>query len=296
MLRAARLPDEYALEEMLHRGHASEVWKAQGPGGKLVAVKLALSGATASRERFATEARCLAALTHRSVVRMHGHGESLDGRPFLALEWLDGQSVTGLLTERGGSGLPPRDAVRLLLPIALALVVAHDRGIVHGDVSADHVMLVHPDPETILPKLVDFGAARRIMPTIPPPRPSEPTVRIVEPPHGGDPAVDVRGFASTIFHAIAGRRPFTDRASGPSVPRTGLSERDAALWRILAEGLAPGAVHSPTMHDFARDLAIWADLRGLDTDITGTPVLGRWLESVRSVTERPRAGGLGHKP
>lgn len=273
------LPGDYTLQRRVHVGRDGEVWSATDAAGRQVAVKLGRAGDAAVAARFAAEARALASLTHRSIVRLLGHGESADRRPFLALEWLEGETAARLLEARG-SGIPPRDAIRLMMPIASALALAHDRGFVHGAVGADNVIVVVHGDRVAVPKLVDFAAAKRIAPSTPPPSVSEPTRPVRQAADTGDPTADIRGFAATIFHAIAGRAPFSEapaKEGASAIPRTGLSERDAALWRILAEGLAPPpAARFRSVHDFARELAAWADLRGLDADITGNPISARW--------------------
>ncbi len=274
---APALPEDYAPSRLVHVGRGSEVWRATDAAGLKVAVKVGRRGDAATAARFAAEARALASLTHRSIVRLQGHGETGDGRPFLALEWLEGEAASQLLEDRD-AGIPPRDAIRLLLPIASALALAHDRGFVHGDVRAENVIVVSRGDGLAVPKLIDFASAKRILPSTPPPSVNEPTRRVSAVPDAGDPAVDIRGFAATIFHAIAGRSPFSapPAGRGSPVPRTGLSERDAVLWRILAEGLAPGSAgRFRSVHDFVRELAGWAGLRGVDADITGSPISTR---------------------
>lgn len=274
---APALPDDYALSRLVHVGRESDVWRARDAAGLKVAVKVGRRGDAATAARFAAEARALASLTHRSIVRLRGHGETGDGRPFLALEWLEGETASQLLEDRD-AGIPPRDAIRLLLPIASALTLVHDRGFIHGDVRAENVIVVVHGDGLSVPKLVDFASAKRILPSTPPPSVNEPTRRATVSPDAGDPAVDVRGFAATIFHAIAGRSPFSapSAGGGSPVPRTGLSERDAVLWRILAEGLAPGSAgRFRSVYDFARELAGWAGLRGVHADITGSPISAR---------------------
>ncbi len=285
---ASRLPEGYALLERVHEGRWADVWKATDEAGHRVAVKLARAGNPETTLRFAAEARALATLTHRSIVRLQAHGETSDRRPFLALEWLGGPTLTRTIEERK-AGLPPGDAIRLLMPIANAILLAHDRGIVHGDIRGEHVILVPLEGDRLLPKLVDFGGSLRAPLATLRPESNEPTPHAPPSRPGsqeGNPAVDVRAFASLIFHAIMGRPPFepsTPQApeAAREVPRSGLSDRDAALWRILAEGLAPITVkRRQSLHDFAKALAQWADLRGVEADVTGSSILTRWSDSL----------------
>jgi len=295
-LLSARLPDGYRVVQLAHEGQWSDVWQAIDEDGHPVAVKLARSRTPDIASRFVTEARALASLTHRSIVRLHAHGATADQRPFLALEWLEGPSLARTLEERG-AGLPPVDAIRLLIPIANALLLAHDRGLVHGDLRAEHVILVPLPNDRLLPKLIDFAGALRIPAPAPklastePSRPSPPSERSGP---DGDPAVDVQAFAALVFHAIMGRPPFQPESqrTAREVPRSGLSERDAVLWRILAQGLAPPQVkRRQSLHDFAKALAQWADLRGVEADVTGSSILPRWSGSPPAPHRGPPRGG-----
>lgn len=298
-LLAARLPDGYELVKVEHEGRWADIWHAVDDSGRPVALKLARSRNPETATRFEAEARALANLTHRSIVRLHAHGTTSDDRSYIALEWLEGQSLSRTLEIRE-AGLPPVDAIRLLLPIAYAMLLVHDRGFVHGDLRAEHVMLVPLGEDRLLPKIVDFGAVNRV----PPPKVSFGATDLALPPPPsdrlipeGDPAVDVRAFAALVFHAIMGRPPFQPESPSAThrvaeVPRSGLSERDAVLWRILAQGLAPLSVkHRMSLHELAKALAQWADLRGVEADVTGSFILPRWSDPPPAIHRGPPRGG-----
>jgi serine/threonine protein kinase len=102
-------------------------------------------------ERFRREARAASALNHPAVCTLHGLGEE-QGRPFLVLEFVDGQTLRALVG--------PRPELARLLPlfrqVAEALRVAHAAGIVHRDIKPENLM-VRPDGYV---KVLDFGLAR----------------------------------------------------------------------------------------------------------------------------------------
>src|SRR6185503_15727615 len=80
-------------------------------------------------ERFLEEARATASFNHPHIVTIHAVGEH-DGRPYLALEYIDGEP----LRDRLSSGpLPLRAALRCARAIAEAIAEAHRRGVVHAD-------------------------------------------------------------------------------------------------------------------------------------------------------------------
>ena len=104
------------------------------------------------RPRFIREARLAARLSHPNVVRVYDVGEA-DGRPFIAMEHVDGESLAELLARRGR--LPAGEAAALGAQAARALAAAHDAGLVHRDVKPHNLLL---DRDGTL-KLGDFGIA-----------------------------------------------------------------------------------------------------------------------------------------
>jgi eukaryotic-like serine/threonine-protein kinase len=104
------------------------------------------------RRRFLREARLAARLTHPNVVRVYDVGED-DGRPFIAMEYVDGETLSELVAHRGP--LPWAEAVSLGIQAARALAAAHEAGLVHRDVKP-HNFLLRRDGTL---KLGDFGVA-----------------------------------------------------------------------------------------------------------------------------------------
>jgi len=102
--------------------------------------------------RFRREAQLLAALNHPQLAAIYGL-EQADGRPFLVLELVEGETLAQRL-ERGA--LPVDEAVAVA-QIALALEAAHEKGIVHRDLKPPSVKLT---PEGAV-KVLDFGLAPR---------------------------------------------------------------------------------------------------------------------------------------
>jgi serine/threonine protein kinase len=104
------------------------------------------------RRRFMREARLAARLTHPNVVRVYDVGED-EGRPFIAMEYVDGETLSELVAHRGA--LPPAEALGLGIQAARALAAAHEAGLVHRDVKP-HNLLLRRDGTL---KLGDFGVA-----------------------------------------------------------------------------------------------------------------------------------------
>jgi serine/threonine protein kinase len=106
--------------------------------------------------------RCNAVCQARDVASVIT--EKGDWLPFLVLEWLEGEPLDVILTRERMSGATPRtvaQAMRLLDPIAQALALAHERGIVHRDVKPGNVFILPDGAINGSPcKLIDFGGAK----------------------------------------------------------------------------------------------------------------------------------------
>ncbi|MDP3274486.1 MAG: serine/threonine-protein kinase [Deltaproteobacteria bacterium] len=153
----------YLVVRLLGAGGMGAVYEARDQVlDKRIALKILHSEIAQDPQmnaRFIQEARAASAFKHSNVV------ESLDfgvhqGAPFLVMEYLEGESYADLLERE--QALSPRHAVELLEPIARALGRAHLAGIIHRDVKPDNVFLAREDDgATLVPKLVDFGIAKR---------------------------------------------------------------------------------------------------------------------------------------
>src|SRR5688572_12567851 len=104
-------------------------------------------------QRFTREARAAARLQHPNIVRIHDHGQIQD-RYYIAMEFLEGQSLRDLLRQRGA--VPAQEALRIAASVADALTYAHQHGVIHRDVKPDNIHL-EPDGRVVI---TDFGIAR----------------------------------------------------------------------------------------------------------------------------------------
>jgi serine/threonine-protein kinase len=104
------------------------------------------------RRRFVREARLAARLAHPNVVRVFDVGED-DGRPFIAMEYVEGETLAELVARRGA--LPPAEAATLGMQICAGLAAAHAASLVHRDVKPQNLLL---GKDGVL-KLGDFGIA-----------------------------------------------------------------------------------------------------------------------------------------
>src|SRR5215468_10774388 len=109
------------------------------------------------RQRFVREARAASALNHPHVCIIYDVGETPDGLPFIAMEFVEGKSLDGLIKERF---LEISKVVEIAIQVADALDAAHDRRIVHRDIKPANISLT----ERGQVKVLDFGLAKRYGP------------------------------------------------------------------------------------------------------------------------------------
>jgi serine/threonine-protein kinase len=147
----------YLLRERLATGATGYVYEAlDRTDDRVVAVKLIaadLQDEPETRERFYREARITAQLTHRNIVQVLDVGED-HGRPYIAMERLQGQPLRTLLQQR--PDLPVADRLALIIQIFEGLDAAHAHGAVHRDIKPGNIF-VQGDGCV---KLLDFGLAR----------------------------------------------------------------------------------------------------------------------------------------
>jgi hypothetical protein len=127
---------------------------------KKVAVKVLLDGVATpdQRERFLREARAVAAIDDPHIVAVYDFATLLDGRAYISMEHLEGESLAAVRKRRGA--LPPAEAVAVVAQALEGLAAAHARGVVHRDVKPGNVLLAGGVVGRA--KLVDFGIARAL--------------------------------------------------------------------------------------------------------------------------------------
>jgi serine/threonine-protein kinase len=130
--------------------------------GTRVAVKFIEAeyvNSTEARSRFENEARAAAKLQSKYVVEVYDHGVSEDGRPFIVMEYLQGEPLDRRLDRVGR--LPAKETAFILQQVSRALTKAHAAGIVHRDLKPENIFLVWDDEDGAdVAKVVDFGIAK----------------------------------------------------------------------------------------------------------------------------------------
>jgi serine/threonine protein kinase len=147
----------YRIVRKIGEGSSGLVYEAEHVElGRRVALKV-LAPAHASAhdaiDRFRSEARAVAKLSHPNLVPLYDFGKSLDGRVFLAMELLSGEPLDKRLRRTGG--MDYREAVEIGIEVCKALEAAHGAGLVHRDLKPQNLFLTSDGGL----KLLDFGVA-----------------------------------------------------------------------------------------------------------------------------------------
>ncbi|NOJ83326.1 serine/threonine-protein kinase [Myxococcus xanthus] len=154
---------EYELRSRIGVGGMGLVYEGIQPLiGKRVAVKVLrpeLAHSTEQVERLLAEARAVNAIRHRGIIDIFGFGQVPDGRQYIVMEYLEGQALDAVLTEK--NRLPVQEALALLDEVLAALAAAHGAGVVHRDLKPSNIFLVQQPDGSRYVKVLDFGLAKR---------------------------------------------------------------------------------------------------------------------------------------
>ena len=149
----------YKILEKLGEGGMGVVYKAEDTKLKrIVALKflsaIALGGE--EKSRFLREAQAAAALNHPNICTIYAIDE-VDGQMFIAMEFIEGQSVLEkIVGAHGRVPLPIDEAIKFAMQVADGLQAAHEKGITHRDIKSANVMIT----EKSQVKIMDFGLAK----------------------------------------------------------------------------------------------------------------------------------------
>jgi serine/threonine-protein kinase len=271
----------YDLLGILGSGGMGVVYKARQLSlGRLVALKMMRpedGTDPALLARFQIEAEAVAQLHHPGIVQVHEIGQC-EGRPFLCLEFVSGQTLADWID---GKPRDPRTVADLVLQMAEALHHAHGHGIIHRDMKPANVLL----DEMSRPRITDFGIAHllagnsrgltrngELLGT--------PAYMAPEQAGGGtiSTATDVYALGVILYEMLTGRPPF--------VAPTGLQTIEMVLaaepvpLRKLQPGVPPD-LETITLKCLAKEPRHrYADAQALADD------LRRWLDS-KPILARP---------
>ena len=280
------LASRYEIRALLGRGGMGEVYEAVDRQlDRTVALKVLRPELAADRRflvRFRREARTSARLSHPGIVAVHDVGED-EGRAFIVMEYVPGRTLGQIVRDEGA--VAPARAARIGAAAADALAHAHDRGVVHRDVSPGNVM-VTPDGEV---KVLDFGIARAARGSARSGSPSaHGTVAYVAPEQArgeaSDQRADVYALGAVLYELLTGRPPFEGATTVDVIRHVGErtpapvstlrpdvgAQLDGVIGRCLAKDPSARWVRADELATALRDAATSAPERAHSTTAPST--------------------------
>ena len=153
----------YRIDGVLGQGAMAVVYAGFDPGiERQVAIKCLhreIAADPAYRQRFLIEMRAAGHLTHPHIVTIFDVGETDDGRSYIAMERLPGETLASRVSREGFPPLPA--IIQLIGQLAAALDYAHANGVIHHDIKPENIMLADGWDYA---KISDFGIAERRAP------------------------------------------------------------------------------------------------------------------------------------
>jgi eukaryotic-like serine/threonine-protein kinase len=289
----------YQVQRLVGRGGMGEVFLAHDPVlDREVAVKLISSDLETKRsqERLVREARAAGRLRHPNIVTIFDAGEH-DGRPFIAMEYVRGETLASLI--RRQAAIPLSRRLELIEGACAGLAHAHRSGVVHLDIKPDNLML----DESGTVKVLDFGIARVLQSGLLVTRQLGGTLRYMSPEQiDGKPLdhrSDVFSLGCALFEMITFVPAFVGStkdivsqiSSGPvPAPRDVLPGLEARLDDIVLKAMALDATQRySTLDELGAELAAVRKRLAADYD-PRVPAAAGGLDDMPTMLVSPRPG------
>jgi eukaryotic-like serine/threonine-protein kinase len=277
------IAERYQILDVLGEGGMGRVYLAEHvrmgrrSALKVMSPNLALSADAISR--FNREAANASKINHPNVAQIYDFGETNDGLLFLAMEFVEGETLRALLQRE--RRIPVARAATLVTQIAGALAAAHHLGIVHRDLKPDNIMIARHHDGSDWVKVVDFGIAKTVQgsgesgagsQTVTTAGVSLGTPEYMSPEQLAgerlDNRTDLYSLGLVLFHMLTGDLPYPRVTSRETLVKR-LTSRPLSLAEVAPDVAWPAGVQAAldralapeladryeTVVDFARDVA-----------------------------------------
>ncbi|MEM6336945.1 MAG: serine/threonine-protein kinase [Bacteroidota bacterium] len=252
----------YRLIREIGRGGMGAVYLAERADGQFeqqVALKLIKRGMDSDQilRRFESERQILARLQHPNIARLLDGGLTDDGRPYFAMEFVDGQPIDAYCD---ANRLPIDDRLALFVTVCKAVLYAHGQLIVHRDLKPENILIAEDEDGRPQVKLLDFGIAKLLetdqpgltrtgMAVMTPAYASPEQVR----GHAVSTSTDIYSLGVVLYELLTGVRPYEIDSANPAAaaqvidtteparPSTAVSE-SATADASLSRGTQPASL------------------------------------------------------
>ena len=243
----------YRLIEQIGEGGFGEVWRAEQerPIRRTVALKIIKLGMDTRKviARFDQERQALALMDHPNIAKVFDAGATPTGRPYFAMEFVAGETLTKFCDEHR---LSTSQRVQLFLEVCSAVQHAHQKGIIHRDLKPSNILVATRDGASS-PKVIDFGVAKAMQERL-----SEfsfytqageligtPLYMSPEQAESGNDDVDTRSdvyaLGVLLYELMVGKPPFHDEQKTPAKLRQSVCEQEASKPSTAIRSLSPQA-------------------------------------------------------
>jgi len=286
------IAERYRVTRKLGEGGMGEVYLAEHVRmGLEVAVKVIAATFASNPDaiaRFTREAKNVARVKHPNVCGIVDFGETADGRAYIAMEYVEGRTLSELLAD---GPVEPRRAGRIFAQCADALQAAHDRDIVHRDFKPDNIMIARSREGEDVVKVLDFGIAKAIggqgSETVTGTGLIVGTPDYMSPEQAAgldpDPRSDIYALGLVLFRMLTGTLPFQGRT-----PQETLSKRLVEPPMRLAQAIS-GPQFSPRLQDVL-DRAL-----AREREVRYASAIEFSREAVAALNELPAGAGASGK-
>lgn len=212
----SRLPiseDRYAIESPLPHGGMGDLYVAMDKLlGRQVAIKVLKADQVGDKtiaDRFLQEARIHSQFHHFGIPPLHDMGRLRDGRPYIAMKYIDGQNLTYLLDLRSSPAAELDEFIRIFDHVCQTVAYAHAKGVIHRDLTTNNVLVSTRGRVSV----IDWGLSKVIG------QPRTPAKKGTQPAGKGTAPLEVPNLCDTAQGVALGTPAFIppEQAAGASL-------------------------------------------------------------------------------
>ncbi len=273
-LPAGAVVGEYRIKRRIADGGMATVYAGIHPLiHKKVAIKVMRPvdhGTRDAVDRFIGEARIVNQISHPNIVDVFAFGQLPDGRCYLVMDWLDGETLAARLRRER---VPFEEALDILVQVVDALSAAHAKDVIHRDIKPENIHLVPVGKKRVAAKLLDFGISTLLVDEGPPDATGQRhfigTPKYTSPEQAGgvvgNKQSDIYSLGVTAFELFVGRAPFEAERTAdllrlhltemPPAPSTLWHEIPLQLERLLVQMMEKNPDRRPRLGEVASRLA-----------------------------------------